>query len=266
MELEALLLIPVEHGLRVFVGNLGRAVVEGGLGETLFVNAGLEEELVGDDRVIHAHAAFVENAHDGLLHAQLVGELLGEGLRLGGHGGLGERLDVGNLVLGDAGLEPLGEFAEEVGVVEVVAPEGGVFHAGLGEAAVEVEHADETGPSAGPIGDGEDRPAVRDEAVKNVVGILPDGLGDDDRRVGVDGREDLHAFFLRGDEAVFHVLLVAVRAHELVAEFGDGGREGFLHFLLGGPADGVGGVAKVAVGDERDGVFRCFGHGGGGLG
>jgi len=102
---------------------------------------------------------------------------------------------------------------------------------------------------------------VRDESVEDVVRILPDGLGDDDGRVGIDTGEDFHAFLLRGDEAVFHVGLVAVGADEFVAKVGDGGGEGLFHFLLGGPADGVGGVAEVAVGDQRDGFFGGFGHG-----
>ena len=38
----------------------------------------------------------------------------------------------------------------------------------------------------GPVGDGEDRPAMRDQAVQHVVRVLPDGFGDDERRAGID--------------------------------------------------------------------------------
>ncbi len=38
----------------------------------------------------------------------------------------------------------------------------------------------------GPVGDGEDRPAVRDQPVQHVMRVLPDRLGDDQRRVRVD--------------------------------------------------------------------------------
>lgn len=60
--------------------------------------------------------------------------------------------------------------------------------------------------------------------------------------------------FLRG--------LVGVGADEFVAERGDGGGELFLHGALSGPADFVGGIAQVAVGDEENGFqFRDFRHG-----
>ena len=44
--------------------------------------------------------------------------------------------------------EPFAEAFAEDGVVEVLAPERGEFYAGLVEAAVEVEHADQAGPLA----------------------------------------------------------------------------------------------------------------------
>jgi hypothetical protein len=260
VELHALGLEPVEHGAGLGVGDLGGAVVERGLRETLLVNAGLEEQFVGDDGVIHAHAAFVEDAHDGLPAAEVVGDFLGERAGLGRHGAAGERFDVRGPVLDGAGLEPGREAAEEEVVGEVGAPEGGVFHAGLGERAVEVEHADKAGGGAGPVGDGEDRGLVRDEAVEDVVRILPDGLGDDDGRLRVDRGEHRHAFLLGGDEAVLEGGLVGMGADELVAELGDSGGELPLHRLLAGPGFFVGGLAQVTVGDEQDGFLRGFFH------
>jgi hypothetical protein len=59
---------------------------------------------------------------------------------------------------------------------------------------------------------------VRDEAVEDVVRILPDRLGDDDGRLGVDRGEDGHALLLGGDEAVLFGGLVGMGADELVAE------------------------------------------------
>ena len=91
------------------------------------------------------------------------------------------------------------------------------------------------------------------------MGILPDGLGDDERGLGVEVGEDRHAFFLGADETVFLRGLVGMGADELVAEFRDGGGEGLLHRVLGGPADFVGGLAEVAVSDEQNGFE--FGHG-----
>lgn len=104
-----------------------------------------------------------------------------------------------------------------------------------------------------------------DKAVEQVVRILPDALGDDERGGGVYGGEDLHAFFLGADEAVLHVLLVGVGADELVAEGGDDLGELFFHGGLGRPALFVGGLAKVAVGDEIDGFLGEFFDGGHGV-
>src|SRR5690606_4404581 len=110
--------------------------------------------------------------------------------------------------------EPGGEPVAEKIVGEVGAPEGRVSDAGFGEGAVEIEHADEAGPGAGPVGDGEDGAAVGDEARQEVVGILPDAFGNDERRVRVDVGEDRHALLLRADETVFLFWFVRVGANE----------------------------------------------------
>ena len=44
--------------------------------------------------------------------------------------------------------------------------------------------------------------AVRDQPAQDVVRILPDRLGDDQRGVGIDAGEDRHALLLGADEAV----------------------------------------------------------------
>ena len=50
--------------------DLRRFVVQGRLAEAFLEHAGRMEQVVGDDRVEHAHAAFVEHAHDRLVAAQ----------------------------------------------------------------------------------------------------------------------------------------------------------------------------------------------------
>ena len=82
----------------------------------------------------------------------------------GGHLDLLERLHVRGVVLHLARLEPRAQALEEKRVGEILAPERAVGHARLGQRAVEVEHADEAGPRAAPVGDGEDRPAMRGQA------------------------------------------------------------------------------------------------------
>ena len=250
VELHALLAKPVEDGTRLGFGHLRGGVVECGLRETLLVHAGLKEQFVGDDGIIHTHAALVEDAHNGFPTAKIVGDFFCDRAGLRRDGRFGERFDMRGLVRGDAGGEPRLQAGEKIIVGEIVAPEGGIFHAGFGEGAVEIQHADETGPSAGPVGDGENRSLMRDEAGEEMVRVLPDGLGDDERGLGIEAGEDLHALFLRTDEAVLLGGFVGVGADEFKTELGDGGGEGLLHRVLRGPADFVGGWAEVAVGDE----------------
>jgi hypothetical protein len=255
------LLVPIEHLERLGVGDLSGRVIERGLREALLVDAQREQELVGDDGVVHAHAAFVEDTHDGLVHAKVVGDLLGDGAGLGRNRDLGERLDVGDLVLDDTGLQPALQAAEEQRVVEVLAPQRRVFDAGLGERAVEIEHADEARPGAGPVGHIEQGPAVRDQAGKEVMRILPDALGDNERCGGINPGEHSHALFLRGDEAMINILLEGVGADELVAKRGNNLGQLFFHGGLGRPAFFIGRLAEVAVGDQIDALLRQFFYG-----
>ena len=57
---------PLVDRARLGFAHLGGGVVEGRLGQPLLVHAGREEQFVGNDRVVHAHAALVEDAHDRL--------------------------------------------------------------------------------------------------------------------------------------------------------------------------------------------------------
>ena len=71
--------------------------------------------------------------------------------------------------------------------------------------------------------------------------------------VGVDLGEDFEALFLGADEAVLEPRVVGVGALERVAEVAEDGGELLFHGGLGGPALFVGGLAKVTVGDEKEG-------------
>ena len=84
--------------------------------------------------------------------------------------------------------------------------------------------------------------------------------------VGRNLAEDFHASrWLRIDEAVAGAGLFVVGADDLVAGVGDRAAERLFHFLLGRPADSVGGEPQVAAGDEVDFVSaamqRACGHG-----
>ena len=101
---------------------------------------------------------------------------------------------------------------------------------------------------------------MRDKAVKDVRRILPHCFGYDDRCLWIDLRENLHAFFLRTDEAVLELSFVGMGANEFVAELGHGGSELLLHRLLEGPSVFVGGLAEITVGDELNGFNGSLFH------
>ena len=215
VELHPVLLEPVVNGARFGVADLRGLVVKRGLAEAFLEHAGRVEQVVGDDGVEHAHATLVEHAHDGLVAPQLGGQRLAELAGVAGDFDFGERFDVIGLVRAFAGREPLAEFGLEIVVREILAPERGVFHALFRERAVQVQHADEAGPGAGPVGDGENRPAMRGESGEDVMRVLPDRFRDDEGRVRVNVLEHLNAFALRINEAVFGGGIVSVRADDV---------------------------------------------------
>jgi len=191
------------------------------------------------------------------LLSQIVGQL-GAGLA-GGARNL-DPAQLGHVARGvgaAAGGQPLLQPAEEVVIGEVFAPQRGVGDTGFGQRAVEIEHAHEPGPGARPVGHRKDRAAVGHQAREDVVGVLPDRLGHNQRRVGVEIGEDRHAFFLRLDKAVAAFRVVVVGPFKGVAKRGEHVGELRLHLRLGFPTGAVGGEAQVAVDDQRDG-FRSF--------
>ena len=234
------------------VADLGALVVKRGLAEAFLEHAGGVEQIVGDDGVEHAHAAFIKHAHDGLVALQLGGQCLAELARVAGDFDFRERLDVIGLVRTLAGCEPLAKFGFEIIVREILAPERGVFHALFRERTVQVQHADEAGPGAGPVGDGEDRSAMRGESGEDVMRVLPDGFRNDERRGRVNVFEHFQAFALRINEAVPGRRVVGVRAYDFIALGLDGGAEGVFHCLLRRPANLVGRETQIAAGDELD--------------
>jgi hypothetical protein len=61
---------PLVDGLGFGVGDGAHSGDQGGLAEALFVDARGVQEFVVDDGVVHAHAALVEDAEDGLAVGQ----------------------------------------------------------------------------------------------------------------------------------------------------------------------------------------------------
>ena len=67
IEGHALLLEPRETFARLVIADLRGLVVKRRLAEAFLEHAGGVEQIVGDDGVEHAHATFVEHAHDGFV-------------------------------------------------------------------------------------------------------------------------------------------------------------------------------------------------------
>ncbi len=161
--------------------------------------------------------------------------------RLGGNFHGLQSANVAGVVRHFSALHPFAEiFQKRWIVLEILAPEGRIFDARLGHGAVEVEHADESGPGSAPVGDGEDGAFVKLQAVQDVMRILPDGFGDDERGFGGDAAEDFHAVFLGINKAVTDFLAKAMGAIHLAAQLFDRGDQGLLHLQLFGLAGAIG--------------------------
>ena len=182
LELHAARQQPIVHGARLGIGHGPHLGIQRRLAQALLVDAQREEQLVGDDGVVHAHAAFVEDAHDGALLHELLGELdrrswsgPPEPLR-----GI-VRLDMRGVVLDRALVQPGAQSLDKELVGEILAPQRAVLLARFGEAAVEVEHPHQPRPRAAPVGHGQDRALMLQQPGQHVMAILPDRFGHDRR-------------------------------------------------------------------------------------
>ena len=154
------------------------------------------EQFIRDDGIIHPHAAFVENTEDGLLSPELQAELPAQ--LLIGFRQIRKRkiLDVA-LVVGEGALgEPSPQAVFEQVVRKVPAPQSAIFDTGLGQRAVEVEHAHQPRPGAAPVGHRQNGAAMGVQAGQHVVAVLPDRFGHDERSLGGEVAEHFHAHFL----------------------------------------------------------------------
>ena len=78
VEPHAALFHPLAHRGGFVVADLRRFVIQRRLAEPFLEHAGAMQQVVGHDGVEHAHAAFVEHAHDGFFAEQLFGEPLAQ--------------------------------------------------------------------------------------------------------------------------------------------------------------------------------------------
>src|SRR5262249_44118171 len=126
------------------------------------------------------------------------------------------------VVIDRSALEPSADRRTREAVLEVLAPDRAVPDARLRPPPLDVQHADQPRPLAGPVGESEDRSAVFRQTREDVARVLPDGLGHDERRVGIDLAEDLDTLRLTVDEAVLLFGVVRVPARDPRAELAEG--------------------------------------------
>ena len=84
------------------------------------------------------------------------------------------------------------------------------------------------------------------------MAVLPYGFGDNDRSVGRDLEENIHAHALAVDESVMKIVAVRVCAAQREALGAQRISELLFHLGLGRPADLVCGLPQVTAGDEQN--------------
>ena len=97
-----------------------------------------------------------------------------------------------------------------------------------------------------------------DESGKDVVRILPHGLGNDDRRVGRDAGKGIHALALVRQESVATFGIDWMGALQRDAEPLHRLTQLGFQRLLCRPADLVGAFAQVAAGEQVNGLIGHF--------
>ena len=151
---------PIEDGAGFGIADLLHGGVKGGLAEAFLEDASGMQEFVRNDGVEHSHAAFIEDAEDCLVPSKFPGGLFAELFVGDGQFEETQVFDVA-LVVGDNAFgEPLPQASFEIGVGKIFAPQRAVADAGFGERAVEIQHADQPGPGAAPIGERQNRSFV----------------------------------------------------------------------------------------------------------
>src|SRR5262249_19612976 len=115
------------------------------------------EQLIGNDRVEHAHAAFVEDTHDGLALLEIAPKTPSEFFVGRGQFHQSQILNMALVVADVPSVKPFTKAGLEESIVKLLAPKGAVVDTSLGHGAVEVQHADQARPSSAPVGDSQDR-------------------------------------------------------------------------------------------------------------
>ena len=142
------LIQPTAHRLGLSIRDASHFRYQRRLAQPFFVEAGAVHQLIVDDSVVHAHAALVEDAQDGLFPSQLTGQGLAQ---LDFVTRQSREVQVSHVagVVSDATLfQPLADAVQEEIIGEVLAPDGAVWDAHFGQAAVQVKQPHQPRPLA----------------------------------------------------------------------------------------------------------------------
>ncbi len=246
-EAHALRVEPLPDAARFVVGNAPHGGVERGLAEAFFEHAGRLQQFVRDDGVVHAHAALVEDAHDGLVFLEIPGHLAADLRCPGGQFQVAQASNVAFVMNDGFPVQPAPQPLVEKFVLEITAPQRAVFHARFGQRCVQVQHPDESGPLTAPVRDGEDRPAMGEQAGENMMAVLPDRFDHDQRRAGRNLAEHLHSVLLAIDKSVTLGRVVRMAPFDLAALAPDRGHDALFSALLCLPALLVGRQPQISA-------------------
>src|SRR5690242_6265110 len=104
------------------------------------------QQFVGNNCVVHAHAALIEDAHDRLLTSQAVSERFADLLRTLRKLGALQSMNMAAVMNNPFASEPASQSIDKKVVGEVTAPKRAVFDAGLGQRSVQIQHSNQAGP------------------------------------------------------------------------------------------------------------------------
>ncbi len=161
-------------------------------------------------------------------------------------------LDVALIMADRPFAQPLPQPALEKAVGEILAPQRAVTNARFGHRTVQIQHPHQAWPGPAPIGHRENRSPMREQAGQQVMAILPNALGHDQRRRWVQLAEYLDAHFLRINKTMFLLRVERVSPDALPAFGLQSPAKDRFHSGLFRPAFLVGRQAKIAIGHQID--------------
>ena len=212
-------LIPVETGFAQGDRHLVHFNQKRRLRQRLHRHPYVDHRFLREHAVDHPHTEGIEQPDNGLafedrlsnLHANLSG-FAGQQRRAGR-----DRMQIAELMAEMAVAQPGVQAANKRLVGEGFRPQPRVVALQAGEAACHTEHADEARPGAVKIGEQQNRAAMMYQRRSKVMGVLPGGQQDNNRRIRIDPGEQLATLFLAADKPVTALLVDRMGAAQAIA-------------------------------------------------